>query len=843
MGRLSSFYHAESNDMNVISIIQNEVKQKLLENIPVEKINFDSKTFSRFGQKDHCWGIGHEWVFNHKQYWVYNFGSWKTGEKFEMQSWEGQQTEGFYKKLKSEMVLVETALEIETTAKHKNCADTWLPIYESARQDFSHAYLEIKKIGRFNSRLSKDQLLIPIYDELGFVGVQRIWPDGTKRFSSGIKIKGSFSPLKDFKEKERAFLCEGFATAATIQEAFPDVPVIVAFSCHNIPEAVHTLRFLNPNLKIVIAADADESGQGEKWAKIAQKKYPNVTYILPKFEVSTKELSDFNDLAFLYGREQVKDQLTISESAFSEISCLGYNGETYFYTSSNNQQIVDLNFRNHDEKGFLRIIPDLKYWQKKHGFVDENGKSKINWSEARSELMMECVANGIFDSGKTRGVGVWRDGEHIVINDGARNNAPKDSEFIYLAARKRNLDLVKYEGNPLSELWAKGFSIIGSKNKQSRVYIAAWLVQAYIFPLLKWRFNIWLRGPAGLGKTDFLRNLKSMIILSDFSINATAFGIVSEHKSNQVAFLFDEAEPENSKYMADFLSLARQCSTNGGGSILRGSPSGNSVKYNPQVLFALGSIQDSVVNAADKSRWLFVDIQKVDHDKWKAIERCFASFSRRKNEILSYIIDHFPMIEAMIELAKSKLIKLGQEARIADQLSAVIGCMAPYLMTKEEAAEGNSMDQIVEHLINEYQLLESDYTEDNKTKESELALESLAGLVLDQKGLRTVHDMIYGELCLAFDHNHDRRDVYPTSDCSQMLSAIGVRVFPGQSLIGRHELFIAAKNDLRNKMLPKYPKLAQMLKDGKYVSRQVDVQAVSKGAGVSKGIRIYYDIT
>jgi putative DNA primase/helicase len=829
--------------LSFIHAIATEINSKFEYKVTPEKINIEGE-FTRWGDKDHCWGVGKKWTFKGVDYWQYFYGSWKDGVKLIAQSWSEKEVKeaSFYKRLKDETAVINFRISELKHEKNEECKKAWLPIYENANREFGHAYLDRKKIGKFNARLSNGQLLIPIYDELGFVGVQRIWADGIKRFSAGIKIKGSFSYLKEFVKEPLIFLCEGFATAATIQEAFPDIPVLIAFSCHNIPEAIETIRFLSPLTKIVIAADRDESGQGEKWARISQKRYTNVIYRLPKFEIKSKELSDFNDLANLYGSERVKECLEIDESEFSTITALGYNGASYFYRSSENLEIVEIKAREHDRKSFMRLISDLRYWVKRFGIEDENGKIKVLWDKAHSELSSECHKKGMFDFEMTRGVGIWRDQGQIVINDGSKNNAPKNADYIYLGARKRNLDLIPYLDNPIQGLWENGFSKLGSKNKQSNIYLAAWFVQAYIFPLMDWRFNIWLRGPAGLGKTQILSNLKKMIILSDFSTSATAAGIRQKHKSNQVAFCFDESEAENPKAMDDLLSLARQCSANKSGSIIRGTPSGSAVQSNPQVLFALGSTQDSVVNAADRSRWLFIDVQKVPLEEWKAIESCFEKYSERKNEIFSYIFDQFETIQATIKMAKDVLNERGQEARISDQLSAVIGCMSIYFMTNKQASESDNMRYIINHIIDYHELLNSDYTEDNKVKESENALDSLAGLVLDQKSLRTVHDMIYGEIYFQLNRDSESKSNSPYTDCAQMLSAIGLRVFPGQALYGTHEIFVSTKNDLRTKLLPRYPKLAQVLKDGKYISKAADVQAVAKGSAVSRGIRVYYDI-
>ena len=79
------------------------------------------------------------------------------------------------------------------------------------------------------------------------------------------------------------YVVEGFATAATINEA-TGRPCVAAYSASNIVPVVATLRkTYGPAQEIVIVADHDAHGVGKKFADEAASKH-GATVILPPIE-------------------------------------------------------------------------------------------------------------------------------------------------------------------------------------------------------------------------------------------------------------------------------------------------------------------------------------------------------------------------------------------------------------------------------------------------------------------------------------------------------------------------------------------------------------------------------
>lgn len=121
-----------------------------------------------------------------------------------------------------------------------------------------HPYLTKKGIGAHGARLWRERLIIPVYSHEGRItSAQYIFGDGAKRFHPGGVIGGGVYLIgpKPFTASERAFIAEGFATAATVHEATGD-PVFVAFDASNM---VRSARWLAEKYRrpIDIAGDDD----------------------------------------------------------------------------------------------------------------------------------------------------------------------------------------------------------------------------------------------------------------------------------------------------------------------------------------------------------------------------------------------------------------------------------------------------------------------------------------------------------------------------------------------------------------------------------------------------------
>lgn len=142
-----------------------------------------------------------------------------------------------------------------------------------ARKEFSSGipvksdfkYLLKKKLETFDLREIQHPhygrcLLIPMFNEQRELrNVQRIAENGEKRFIKNAQTIGCFYQLG--KPTWTIYICEGWATGASIHISKPDWPcVLVSFSKNNMANVVPIARRLFPQSDLVIAADHDSAG-------------------------------------------------------------------------------------------------------------------------------------------------------------------------------------------------------------------------------------------------------------------------------------------------------------------------------------------------------------------------------------------------------------------------------------------------------------------------------------------------------------------------------------------------------------------------------------------------------
>lgn len=122
----------------------------------------------------------------------------------------------------------------------------------------AHAYASKKGLDSASLRQLGDRLLIPMYDSEGILrNLQRIAPDGSKRFLRGGRTEGLFCPIGSFTRRgERACIGEGYATMQAIHRATGH-PCVVAFSAKNLLPVARIWWNARPDLDLVIIGDDD----------------------------------------------------------------------------------------------------------------------------------------------------------------------------------------------------------------------------------------------------------------------------------------------------------------------------------------------------------------------------------------------------------------------------------------------------------------------------------------------------------------------------------------------------------------------------------------------------------
>lgn len=226
------------------------------------------------------------------------FGSWKSGTS---QTWSSRQpVDGLERALVSQRI--EEALrqrEFEQAQRQWGTAKKAFSLWNNARRaDPNHPYLIAKGCHPYSLRQRNGELLVPLYLDGVLVNLQRIGADGQKRFLPGGRVKGCYSPLGSIKPGEPLYLCEGWATGATLH-AEGRAAVACAMNAGNLLEAGRHLRRRYPDAVLIVAGDDDRltTGNPGRTSAIKAAAALDCGLILPPWQgIEPLSLSDFNDL-------------------------------------------------------------------------------------------------------------------------------------------------------------------------------------------------------------------------------------------------------------------------------------------------------------------------------------------------------------------------------------------------------------------------------------------------------------------------------------------------------------------------------------------------------------------
>jgi putative DNA primase/helicase len=218
-------------------------------------------------------------------------------------------------------------------------------IWRSAVQAGESAYLKRKAVQAEACRFLPDgSIVVPLlrYDaprESALRAVQRIWPDGRKRFTRGFEKAGCSLRLGLVTLGETILVCEGYATGLTLRMATSRrVPVFVALDAGNLAPVCRLLRDLYPACPLLICADDDWRTHGPDGAALnvgrakahqVSREIERVSVTYPAFRIATRGDgdTDFNDLHCRDGLPEVARQMRwvlrhLSPALFGDVPAL-----------------------------------------------------------------------------------------------------------------------------------------------------------------------------------------------------------------------------------------------------------------------------------------------------------------------------------------------------------------------------------------------------------------------------------------------------------------------------------------------------------------------------------------
>jgi phage/plasmid primase-like uncharacterized protein len=293
--------------------------------------SFDG-SFQRFDRSGTLsgWYIGREYRVGDKTILYASYGDWRSSEKYEWSSLEGEDLPEEEKASLLAEIAKKKGEEKEARRQEQERVANECEILWNLATDLGKSpYLEKKGLtGLHGCKLFMGKVfgpgvhtLVPARDIDGNLwGVQRINAEGGKYFTTGMRIKGCFHALggetDGSEEPGIIYIAEGIATAASIELA-TGKPTVAAFNAGNLEPVSRALRDRFPHARLVVCGDEDKwtrrpdgtpYNPGRDYATRAAKA-TGAWLCFPRFANDSSHPTDFNDLMALGGLDVVKEQL------------------------------------------------------------------------------------------------------------------------------------------------------------------------------------------------------------------------------------------------------------------------------------------------------------------------------------------------------------------------------------------------------------------------------------------------------------------------------------------------------------------------------------------------------
>lgn len=230
------------------------------------------------------------------------YGSWISGVTLYWRGGNADLTPSERAKLSEQARRDKLARERDRLAAQVGAAQRAAELWETAKPaSANHAYIREKGVSATGLRQTGDTLLVPLRNIEGdLVNLQRIAPDGCKRFLPGSSTKGYFHLVgSEIPNTGELYITEGVATAKTVAACL-HLPVVAALNAGNLLPVAKGLRSKFPGLALVVAGDEDwktSGNPGRKKAMEAAKAVGGAATFPSVCMEYDCHCTDFNDLS------------------------------------------------------------------------------------------------------------------------------------------------------------------------------------------------------------------------------------------------------------------------------------------------------------------------------------------------------------------------------------------------------------------------------------------------------------------------------------------------------------------------------------------------------------------
>lgn len=479
---------------------------------------------------------------------------------------------------------------------------------------------------------------------------------------------------------------------------------------------------------------------------------------------------------------------------------LGYDHDTYYVMSERSLQVNSYDGTAlMNEKTCMSIYPDQEYWAEVQGAT-----GRPNWVMAGVMMQEACRRVGIYNPKRLRGRGVWVDRaedqvERAVLNTGNQLLVKRPdqeakqvsfvrfkSKWIYEKRKDLLLDVKDYQ-TPASDddgrLIREMCQMIRWESPIYADLLAGWLATAIVCGGLEWRTHCWITGNHGSGKTQVVKRIVGSVLgdLAIYPLGATTeAGIRSQLQSDAVPVVFDESETD--KYAEQrrqaVLGLMRQASSDGRGTIMKGSANHQAHEFAVRSAFMLSSIGVGMKEAADLTRTAVLTVRPLEsynpteraklENNWTRLLDIEAMMPpQMPQRLLARQVNNLWVLRANIDSFKKAAAEVMNSPRIGDQLGTLLaGSHSLYstsLMSVEQCKK-----YIEAKDFSEFLAVRSE-------REDMALLHHICGSMIRVETMRGVQERALGELLrLVLLHPSDAEIDF--KECEMILARYGLRV-------------------------------------------------------------------
>ena len=384
--------------------------------------------------------------------------------------------------------------------------------------------------------------------------------------------------------------------------------------------------------------------------------------------------------------------------------------------------------------GYRQISPSEIYfylWDRQHQRVREISSNAGNgvWAtltQNTNKKILGALKESIYilasERGEIqgkRGIGIWGDGEKIIINTG-KELVIYDGELHI----QRTPVLSRYLYTFNNE-WVDGEKLLSTKSSLEEVFeevrtkVSQWrfkheemiddltclVLLAPFQTLMYWRPWVYLKGARGTGKTTFFvevleRLYRPLTIRVD---KTTAYGLVQALSGTGKIALIDEFEPD--RRTREVLEVLKLTNERQGGVVLRGTTSAHHLELKIHHLPFLASIKTSFLDTAQLTRTIIFEL--VSHRNKRLNMFTPEEAWELRHKIIRTLLENWWEIDSVANEIRANKNEYDFEGRDIDNFAYILALKGklmgqihlPDYLTERERDEERLLEDILDSVV------------------------------------------------------------------------------------------------------------------------------------------------